>query len=589
MLSYAGRRWRGWAGILVLTLLGTGASLLAPLPLKVLVDNVLGSHHAPAAMRWLPGTGTDHGLLVWVVLFEIVVFIVAAAIEVLSTFMWTIVGQGMVYELAQDVFARVQRRSLREHLRQPVGDTLERVAGDTWSIHTVIDELIFTPLHSLVTIAAVATVMAGLNVGLTLIAFAVAPLMALTPLLLGRPMRRLGEKQRQVQGHIHSHVQQTLAGMPVVQAFGQEGRAHRRFEQLAQAAIRLQTRGALLGGLGGLGSGIVTTLGTGVVLLVGAHAVLHGHLTIGGLLVFANYVGLLQGQIAGLTGIYSTLQGARPNIDRVVEVLDARADVEDRRGAVELAGVRGEVVVDEVSFGYAPGRPVLQGVSFSASPGEVVAIVGPTGAGKTTLVGLLPRFFDPDQGRVLLDGHDLRDLRLRQVRGSVSLVLQESFLFPFSIAENIAYGRPGASREEIVQAARAANAHEFVSKLPEGYDTVVGERGATLSGGERQRVAIARALLKDAPVLILDEPTSALDAETEASLLQALDRLMAGRTTVIIAHRLSTIRRADQILVLRDGQIVERGRHQDLIDLDGHYAHMHDIQHGSEPMSSPGP
>jgi ATP-binding cassette subfamily B protein/subfamily B ATP-binding cassette protein MsbA len=587
MLSYGGRQWRGWTAVLATTLLGTGASLLAPLPLKVLVDSVLGRHPAPAVMRWLPGAGTHHGLLVWVVIAEILVFVAASSVDVASTFLWTIVGQGMVFALARDVFAKVQRRSLREHLRHPVGDTIERVAGDTWSVHTVIDELIFTPLHSLVTIVAVALVMWSLDSGLTLVAFAVAPLMALAPALLGRRLRSLGEEQRQVQGRIHSHVQQTLAGMPVVQAFGQETRQHRLFQQLADTAIRLQTRGALLGGLGGLGSGLVTTLGTGVVLLVGAHAVLHGHLTIGDLLVFANYVGVLQGQIAGLTGIYPTLQGARPSIDRVVEVLDAPADVEDRSGAVRLPGVRGEVAVEGVTFGYEAGRPVLHEVSFAASPGEVVAVVGPTGAGKTTLVGLLPRFFDPDQGRVLLDGRDLRDLRLRQVRGGVSLVLQESFLFPFSIAENIAYGRVGASREEIVEAARAANADEFVSRLPDGYDTVVGERGATLSVGERQRVAIARALLKDAPVLILDEPTSALDAETERSLLQALDRLMAGRTTVIIAHRLSTIRKADQILVLREGRIVERGHHQQLIDLNGHYARMHDIQHGTTPTQSP--
>jgi ATP-binding cassette subfamily B protein/subfamily B ATP-binding cassette protein MsbA len=332
--------------------------------------------------------------------------------------------------------------------------------------------------------------------------------------------------------------------------------------------------------------GAVTALGTAAVIWIGADQALAGTLSLGTILVFISYLGSLYSPVHDVSYSSGTISESLGSALRVVEVLDAPADVEDRPGAVTLQRVRGEVAVQGVTFGYEAGRPVLHGVSFAAGPGEVVAVVGPTGAGKTTLVGLLPRFFDPDQGRVLLDGRDLRDLRLRQVRGGVSLVLQESFLFPFSIAENIAYGRVGASREEIVEAARAANAHEFVSRLPDGYDTVVGERGATLSVGERQRVAIARALLKDAPVLILDEPTSALDAETERSLLEALDRLMAGRTTVIIAHRLSTIRKADQILVLRDGRIVERGRHQQLIELNGHYARMHDIQHGPTPTQS---
>jgi ATP-binding cassette, subfamily B, bacterial len=293
--------------------------------------------------------------------------------------------------------------------------------------------------------------------------------------------------------------------------------------------------------------------------------------------VFLAYVGRLQHEFGGVTGIYTQLQGARASIDRVLAILDGREDVAD--GPVSLPSVRGEVRYEQVSFGYDADRRVLDDVSFSAMPGQVVAIVGATGAGKSTLVSLLPRFFDPDGGRVLLDGHDLRELKIADIRKSVSLVLQESFLFPFSIAENIAYGRPGATRDEIEDAARAANAHAFISALPDGYDTVVGERGATLSGGERQRVAIARALLKDAPVLILDEPTSALDAETEHLLLEALERLMAGRTTLIIAHRLSTIRNADQILVLEHGRILEHGTHQQLLDHHGTYARMHGYQH----------
>jgi ATP-binding cassette, subfamily B, bacterial len=316
---------------------------------------------------------------------------------------------------------------------------------------------------------------------------------------------------------------------------------------------------------------------------VGAQHALSGRLSVGTILVFLAYLSSLYSPLQDVSHGASTVSEAVGSARRVVEILDAPPDVVDRPGAVALAAVRGEVGFDEVWFGYERGRPVLRGVSFEARPGEVVAIVGPTGAGKSTLAGLLPRFFDPDRGRVLLDGHDLRGLRLGTVRESVSLVLQESFLFPFSIAENIAYGRPGASREEIEAAARAANVHEFVSGLPDGYDTLLGERGATLSGGERQRVAIARALLKDAPVLVLDEPTSALDAETEQSLLEALERLMAGRTTLVIAHRLSTIRRADQILVLSAGEIVERGDHDELIALGGAYARMHTIQQGDTP------
>ena len=268
----------------------------------------------------------------------------------------------------------------------------------------------------------------------------------------------------------------------------------------------------------------------------------------------------------------------RQSIDRVSEILDAEPEVRDRPGARPLAAVRGHITAKGVSFGYEPDRAVLQDISFEARPGEKIALVGPTGAGKSTLVSLVPRLMDPWSGTVTIDGHDLRDVQLRSLRERVALVLQEPFLFPITVAENIAYGRPDASRAEIEAAATAANAHAFIERLEAGYDTILGERGATLSGGERQRLSIARALLKDTPILILDEPTSALDAETEHSLLEALDRLMVGRTTLIIAHRLSTIKRADRILVIQQGQIAEMGSHAELLRQRGHYFNLYTRQ-----------
>jgi ATP-binding cassette subfamily B protein/subfamily B ATP-binding cassette protein MsbA len=276
----------------------------------------------------------------------------------------------------------------------------------------------------------------------------------------------------------------------------------------------------------------------------------------------------------------TTTQGAAGSATRVLEILETPQEVEDRPGAVEIESVGGALRFEDVTFGYEPGRPVLRNVSLQVDPGETIAIVGRTGAGKSTLAGLVPRFYDPWGGRVTIDGRDIRDIRVRSLRSRVAVVLQEPFLFPLSIAENIAYARPGASRREIEAAARAANAHHFIERLPAGYDTLVGERGATLSGGERQRISIARALLKDAPILILDEPTSALDAGTESLLLEALDRLMAGRTTIVIAHRMSTIARASRIVVLEDGALAESGTHAELIARGGLYGRFHALQLG---------
>jgi ATP-binding cassette subfamily B protein/subfamily B ATP-binding cassette protein MsbA len=435
--------------ILGLTLLTTGVALLIPLPLKVLIDNVVGHHSRPAYVRILPGSAENRVLLIYVVAAELLFFALASALDVALTFLWIKVGQKMVYTLSEDLFARLQRRSLREHAREPVGELLERVAGDSWAVYTVADELLFTPLHALLAIAGIVFVMTQLSGELTLVACVAVPVMAVASVLLGRRVKKPSLRYRELQGELQSHVQQTLSGIGVVQAFSAEERQQRRFRELTGAALRSQLRMAFAGGLTGLGAGAVASVGMAAVLVVGGHQVLGGALTVGSLVIFLSYVNMLQAQLggspdaqdqpdgstsiqaSGLMSIYPKLQSIRGSVDRVVEVLDAPVEVVDAPGAVGLGRVAGHVVFDGVWFGYEPGRPVLRGVDFVARPGEVVAVVGATGAGKSTLVSLLPRFFDPDAGRVLLDGHDLREVKLAGVRASVSLVLQESFLFAF--------------------------------------------------------------------------------------------------------------------------------------------------------------
>jgi ATP-binding cassette subfamily B protein/subfamily B ATP-binding cassette protein MsbA len=327
--------------------------------------------------------------------------------------------------------------------------------------------------------------------------------------------------------------------------------------------------------------GLATALGTAAILWKGGLYGISGRFDAGTIWLFLSYLVQLYAPLDSIMYSSSTIQGASGSALRVLEILHAEREVSDKPGARELTAVQGHVQIENVSFSYRPNMPVLRGISLEARPGETVALVGATGAGKTTLAGLIPRFIDPVSGRVLLDGHDLRDVRLKSLRNRIAMVLQEPFLFPLSVAENIAYGKPGATFAEIEAAARAANAHEFIQQLAGGYDAVIGERGATLSGGQRQRLSIARALLKNAPVLILDEPTSALDAEAEQAIIEALDRLAEGRTTFIIAHRLSTVRRATRIVVLKDGEVVETGTHADLLARNGHYARFYQLQSGT--------
>ena len=422
-----------------------------------------------------------------------------------------------------------------------------------------------------ITLVAMFAVMWSLDPTMTFLAMAVVPFLAVAIRVFGQPMQARSRARRDLEGQMMSLVQQTLSALPAVQAFTREEIEQSRFRRYADDTVIAYRRSMSADMWFKLVVGMVTSVGAALVMWLGATYALEGRMSVGTVLVFISYLASLYTPINSITYTASILRQTAANADRVLEILDTPPDLQDAPDAREVR-LEGHVRYEGVTFGYERGRPVLKGVSLEAGPGEVLAIVGPTGAGKTTVVNLLVRFFDPSSGRVTVDGHDLRTLRIRSLRQQVAMVLQEPFIFPLSVADNIAYGRPDATRAEIEAAAVAANAEAFIRALPGGFDAVVGERGATLSGGEKQRLSIARALLKDAPILILDEPTSALDARTEGLLLDALRRLMRGRTTFVIAHRLSTIRDADRILVLDHGVIVEQGRHAELMTLGGLYA-----------------
>lgn len=554
---------------------------LQPLPLKILVDYALGGHPAPAVLRtWLdPTPGV---LIATAVLASIGIFALHSLLEIAITWVWSATSQHILYDLAAALFSRLQRLSLLFHSRRTVGDSLNRLTGDAWCACTVTDSLLLAPMGSVFTLATVGAVAWHLDPHLAVLAVALAPVLAGSALYFGKRLKQRAKQNREAASELMSFVQQTLAAVPVVQVFGTENRNRLRFLLLSREAVTATQRHALVKTSFLSINGLTAAVGAATVVFFGGQRVLSGDISVGSLLVFMAYLRSMQGAIGGLMTHYGELKSQEASIDRVLEILDSQELVRNAPHAITLPAHStsrcGHVAFEEVTYGYEPGRLVLRGITLEARPGESVAIVGPTGAGKSTTVSLIPRFIDPWHGRITMDGMDLRDVQLASLRDRVAVVLQEPFLLPLTVVQNIAYGRPYATRDEIVAAAVAANAHEFIRRLPGGYDAVVGQRGATFSGGEKQRLSIARALLKDAPVLILDEPTSALDVQTETQILEALERLMEGRTTFIIAHRLSTVRRADRIIVLEDGRVVETGSHHDLTAAGGRYHSYYALQ-----------
>jgi ATP-binding cassette subfamily B protein/subfamily B ATP-binding cassette protein MsbA len=572
---------------LLLMLSGSVLALLQPWPLKFIM-NVVATKSAPPGFllaadnfvaRLIPIGHGKPGLIAMLCAALLLISLGSAAISVVSTWLLISSGLRMVFKLRCRVFEHIQRLPLSFHDATTVGDSLYRVTWDTYSVQSLFNEGLVPGISSIVTLVGIAAVMVGQDWSIAVVAFVIGCLLLLLVRQLEKPTTRLSTRVHENESLVSTRVEQTLGGIRAVQAFGRETHETTRFANQARESLKANLRLTILQTASQSGVAVLFACGTAAIIWMTAGRVIAGQLSPGDIVLMVGYTALLFKPLETLSYTASSIQGSVAGAYRVFEILDKKSSICDLPTAVEIkAPVRGRIEFDHVSFGYRPEQAVLKDVHLTIPAGSSVAMVGPSGAGKTTLAGLIPRFYDPARGRILLDGQDLRSLTLESLRRQIAMVPQEPVLFDVSILENIAYSRPDSTVDEIHAAARAAGAWDFIQALPRGFDTPIGERGVMLSGGQRQRLSLARAFLKDARIILLDEPTTGLDAQTEADLLATLKRLMAGRTTIIIAHHLHTVRHVDQIIVLRGGELLQSGTHDQLIGQDGLYRHLYELQ-----------
>ena len=580
--------WKALGVGLLAVFVEAGADLLQPWPLKVVFDNVLHTR-SPHGHGWLnhlivstAGTGRLE-VLKLAAAAALAIAVVGAISSYIEKYVTTSVGQWVMHDLRLALYSHIQRLSLAFHDHKQTGDLISRVTSDIDAIQSFIVSGLLGALINGLTLIGMVVVMFYMNWRFMLIALSVAPPLFVVIYTYTRRIKKAAREVRKKEGEIVSVIQEVLTSIRVVKAFAREEYEQRRLEEESLESVELTMRARSLKARLLPIVEILVAIGTCLVLWFGAHMVLDGTLSAGSLIVFLYYLDKMMykpmQELSKMTDAYSK---AAVGYERIREVLETHREVKDLPGARPAPPLQGRIEFDHVHFHYEPSQPILRDVGFRVEPAQVAALVGPTGAGKTTIVSLIARFYDPTAGVVKIDGSDVRRFTQRSLRRQISFVLQETLLFHAPVWSNIAYGKPDASRAEILRAAEAANAHEFIEKMPEGYNTLLGERGATISGGQRQRIAIARAVIRNSPILILDEPTTGLDAASEKLVFEALDRLMQGKTAIVIAHRLSTIRRADIIFVVNDGAIAERGKHQELVNQGGLYAQLYELQFGGE-------
>ncbi len=558
-----------------------GTDLLEPWPLKIVFDYVFGTKHLPSWMTELlrPTFGlTKVGILHFAILAVIVIAVAGALSAYAEKYLTTSVGQWVMHDLRRVLYHHIQRLSLAYHDQKPTGDLISTVTADIDSIQDFISQALLGILVNVLTLVGMLLVMFYLNWRFTLIALSVTPLLFVVVYTYTRRIKQASRALRKKEGEVVSVVAEVLNSIRVVKAFAREDYEEARLAQQSLENVEIALRARSLKAKLAPVVQVIVAVGTCLVLWYGVNLVLTNQMTSGSLLVFLLYLGKMYKPMRDLSKMTDTMSKAAVGYERIHDVIETEDTVRNLPGAKKAPDFKGQIEFDHVSFAYNEGYRTLNDVNLRVEPGQLAALVGPTGAGKTTIASLIGRFYDPTKGVVKIDGNDVRSYKLKSLRRQMSFVLQDTLLFRATVWQNIAYGRPEASREEILRAAELANADEFIQNMPQQYDTMVGEKGVTLSGGQRQRIAIARAIIRNAPILILDEPTSGLDAASEELVFEALGRLMSGRTTIVIAHRLATVRRADVIFVIENGTIAERGTHDKLLTTDGLYSRLYEIQ-----------
>ncbi len=576
--------------ILCAMLVQTLMSLAAPWPLKIVLDNVVGSHKLPS---WLDNVlkpvlagSSKMQIAAAAAVMVVVIAMVGALASYVANYYTESVGQWVANDLRMRTYHHLERLSLGYFDSHQTGALLSTITTDIQTIQGFASSSTLSIVVDLLTILGMLGIMLWLNWDFTLIVVAVTPFMLVMASRFKNVVKKATHEVRKQQSNMVAVVQQGLESIRVVKAFGRQDLEQEELGKVSRATLDAALKARRVKALLSPMIAIIVSICTAIVLWRGSSLILAGTMTAGALIVFLSYLTQFFKPVKDLATITNQIAQTAVGVERVRGILDADIIIPEFPDALDPQAFRGEIEFNDVAFAYASDAPVLQRVSFTIKPGQMVGIVGATGGGKSTIVSLIPRFYDPTAGTVKIDGVDIRQYKLQAMRNQIGYVLQETVLFRGTIRDNIAYGRAGATQDEILEAAKLANADEFIARMPHGYDTLVGDRGETLSGGQRQRIGIARAIIRNNPILILDEPTAALDTESERAVIEALDRLMRGRTVITIAHRLSTIRNCDKILVLKDGVVAEEGTHDELLALGGVYADLYRAQFEVSPVKA---